>query len=205
MTSIFLQGFFMGASLIIAIGVQNAFVLRQGIKQRHVFATAITAFTFDAILIAAGVLGFGVLVEQFPSLITYVTWGGAAFLIAYGFKSFYSALKPRSLDQNDAKGLAGDGSLKKTIAVLLAVSILNPHVYLDTVVLLGGISASHGETGRYIFGFGAVLASFAWFFSLAYGARLLVPLFEKPRSWQVLDVLIGLIMWLIAFKLITTI
>lgn len=202
MLSIFLQGFFMGASLIIAIGVQNAFVLRQGIKQRHVFITALTATLCDVTLIAAGVLGFGVIIERFPSLITVVTWGGAAFLFVYGLKSFYRAYKPDTLDQSKAEGMAGDGSVKKTIAVLLAVSLLNPHVYLDTVVLLGGISASHGEPGRYIFGIGAIIAAAVWFFGLAYGARLLSPVFEKPRAWQILDFLIGIVMWGIALLLI---
>lgn len=192
----------MGASLIIAIGVQNAFVLRQGILQRHVFTTALTAALCDVALITAGVLGFGILVEQFPQIIAIVTWGGAAFLFVYGIKSFYRAYKPGILDQSSAKGMAGDGSVPKTIAVLLAVSLLNPHVYLDTVVVLGGISASYGADGRYIFGAGAILASFVWFFGLAYGARFLAPLFEKPRAWQILDFLIGVIMWGIALSLI---
>ena len=202
MLSIFLQGLFMGASLIIAIGPQNAFVLRQGIKHRHVFISVLIPAFSDAALIIAGVLGFGIVVEKFPSLITLVTWGGAAFLIAYGLKSFQSAFKPKILDQSTAKGIAGDGSVKKVILVILAFTWLNPHVYLDTVVLLGSIAASHGDPGRYIFGSGAVLASFLWFFGLGYGARFLAPLFEKPKAWQILDVLIGIIMFAIALKLI---
>ena len=203
----------MGASLIIAIGVQNAFILRQGLKQRHVFASVMTATTCDVVLIAAGVLGFGALVERFPSLISVVTYGGAAFLAAYAIKSFYSAYKglsePQVLDQKSAKGMMqGEdaGTIKKTVAVILAVSLLNPHVYLDTVVLLGGISASYDHIadgmGRYVFGFGAILASIAWFFALGYGARYLAPLFEKPRAWQILDILIGIVMLLIAAKLV---
>lgn len=202
MLSVFIQGFFMGASLIIAIGVQNAFVLRQGIKRRHVMATAACATLCDAALITAGVMGFGAIVERYPSVISGVTWAGAAFLFVYGLKSFYRAYKPGKLDQSSASGMAGDGSLHKTIAVLMAVSLLNPHVYLDTVVLLGGISASYGDSGRYIFGVGAVIASTAWFFGLAYGARLLAPLFERPRAWQILDLLIGLVMWSIALLLL---
>lgn len=202
MFPIFVKGFLMGASLIIAIGVQNAFVLRQGLKQRHVLATVITAALCDVALIAAGVLGFGLIIEQFPALITIVTWGGAAFLFVYGMKSFYSAFKTQHLDQEQAKGMAGEGTLAKTISVLLAVSLLNPHVYLDTVILLGGISASFEGMGRYVFGIGAMCASVVWFFGLGYGARLLAPLFEKPRAWQVLDIVIGIVMWGIALSLI---
>lgn len=193
----------MGATLIIAIGAQNAFVLRQGLKKRHVFPTVLTAALVDALLITAGVFGFGAMVERFPSLITIITWGGIAFLVTYALKSFHRAWKPEGLDQTSAKGMAGDGSVKATIAVILAVSLLNPHVYLDTVVLLGGLSAGFDGYGRYIFGIGAVLASFVWFFSLGYGARLLTPIFEKPRSWQILDIIIGIIMLLIAYKLFT--
>lgn len=202
---IFVAGFFMGASLIIAIGVQNAFILRQGLKQRHVLAAVMTAIVCDVVLIGAGVLGFGALVERFPSLITIITWGGAAFLVVYAIKSFYNAFRAQILDQSQAAGMMqGDdaGTVKKTVAVILAVSLLNPHVYLDTVVLLGGLSASYGETGRFVFSGGAMIASIIWFFALGYGARFLAPLFEKPRSWQILDILIGVIMFAIAIKLI---
>ncbi len=192
----------MGASLIIAIGLQNAFVLRQGLKERHIFITALTASLCDATLIAAGVLGFGVIVESMPALITYITWGGAAFLTAYGIKSFISALKPKTMEEQTAKGLLKNDSARATIALILGVSLLNPHVYLDTVVLLGGLSASYAGTGKYIFGIGAVLSSFVWFFGLAYGARFLAPLFQKPKAWQILDIIIGIIMLLIALSLV---
>ncbi len=192
----------MGASLIIAIGVQNAFVLRQGLKQRHVLATVLTATFCDVVLIAAGVLGFGLLVEQFPQLITVVTWGGAIFLSIYALKSFYSAYQAQALDQTSAQGLLGEGDVKKTVGVILALSLLNPHVYLDTVVLLGGLSAAFEGTGRYVFGTGAIVASVCWFFGLGYGARFLAPLFEKPKAWQILDIVIGIVMLLIAAKLV---
>ena len=197
---ILLKGMAIGASLIIAIGLQNAFVLRQGIKNRHIFASALTASLVDVVLIAAGVLGFGYLVEQYPSLIHWVTWGGAAFLFVYGLKSFISAFKPSEM--KDGKGMVKEGSVKETVLIILGISVLNPHVYLDTVVLLGGLSASYGDVGKYWFGAGAMIASFIWFFSLGYGARLLSPLFAKPKAWQILDFIIGIVMWVIALSLV---
>ncbi len=199
---IFIKGMFLGASLIIAIGLQNAFILRQGIKQRHVLPAVLTASLIDVALIGAGVLGFGYLIEQHPDLITWITWGGAAFLFFYGLKSFMSALKPQDMSDEDAKGMAKQASAKEIVLIIMGISLLNPHVYLDTVVLIGGLSASYGEVGKYYFGGGAMIASFIWFFALGYGARLLAPLFQKHRSWQVLDVLIGIVMWAIALSLL---
>lgn len=199
---IFFKGFFLGASLIIAIGLQNAFVLRQGIKKHHVFITALTASLIDVMLIGAGVLGFGALLEKFPSLISYITWGGAAFLIVYGAKSLYRAFKPAALSGDEAGGFVQQGTAKEIVLIIMGISLLNPHVYLDTVVLIGGLAAGYGEDGKYIFGLGAMLASLCWFFSLAYGARLLAPFFQKPKSWQILDFLIALIMWAIAASLL---
>ncbi len=199
---IFFKGLALGASLIVAIGLQNAFVLRQGIKNRHIFASALTASLVDVALIGAGVLGFGYLIEQHPDLIQWITWGGAAFLFFYGLKSFLSAMKPENLDDDSAKGMMKQGSVKETVLILLGISFLNPHVYLDTVVLIGGLSASYGNIGKYWFGGGAMVASFIWFFTLGYGARLLSPLFAKPKAWQILDILIGITMWGIALSLI---
>ena len=198
----FSKGFALSATFIIAIGLQNAFILRQGLKNQHVFMMALIASLIDATLIALGVLGLGQLIEQHPTLLKVIRYGGAAFLIVYGLKSFYAAMKPSILDEKNAKGLTASGALKDAILVLLGVSFLNPHVYLDTVILLGGLSAAEGDPGRYIFGAGAMLASFVWFFSLAYGARLLSPLFEKPRTWQILDIFIGVVMIGIAVSLI---
>ena len=202
MTLIFLKGMFLGASLIVAIGLQNAFILRQGIKRKHVLPAVLTASIIDVLLIGAGVLGFGYLIEQHPELIKWVTWGGAAFLFVYGAKSFYSALKPNQMDGDRAKGMSKEGSAKEIILIIMGISLLNPHVYLDTVVLIGGLSASYGEIGKYWFGGGAMIASFIWFFALGYGARLLTPLFAKPKAWQILDILIGLTMWGIAMSLV---
>ena len=196
--SIFLSGFSLGLSLILAIGAQNAFVLRQGLRRSHVLPVALTCAISDAALIIAGVAGFGILVDRFPSLITLLTWAGAAFLFVYGALSLRSAWRGGGVLQ------ASDDSpqrLGPVLATCLALTWLNPHVYLDTVVLLGGIAARYGEA-RWIFGAGAMTASFMFFLSLGYGARLLAPLFARPRAWQVLDVIIGLVMWAIAVKLI---
>jgi len=207
MITIFLKGMVLGASLIIAIGLQNAFILRQGIKNHHIFAACVTAIMVDVFLIGIGVLGFGYLIEQHPSLIDWITWGGAAFLFIYGLKSFISALKPKDISDengiNSARGMIKEGSAKEVVLIIMGISLLNPHVYLDTVILIGGLSASYGEIGKYYFGVGAMLASFLWFFALGYGARMLSPLFERPRAWQILDILIGLTMWAIAVSLIS--
>lgn len=199
---IFIKGFLAGASLIIAIGLQNAFILRQGLKNRHVFISALIASASDALLIGCGVLGFGVLVEAWPEALDILRWFGALFLLVYGFKSFSAALKTETLDSSQAKALEKGSGLRETVLIVLGVTFLNPHVYLDTVVLLGSISTAYIGWGKYIFGIGAASASFAWFFSLAYGARLLAPVFEKPKAWQILDIFIGIAMWGIALSLI---
>jgi L-lysine exporter family protein LysE/ArgO len=196
LTAAFIAGFFLGASLIIAIGAQNAFVLRQGLMRRHIFAVALFCAVSDAVLIIAGVAGFGELVRSSPTLLLAVKWGGAAFLAWYSFKAFRRAMSPAALSA--AEGM--DRPLGATLAQAAAFTWLNPHVYLDTVVLLGGISATYGET-RAVFGAGAAVSSFVWFFALAYGARLLAPLFAKPVAWRVLDTGIGIVMALIALKI----
>lgn len=193
-----LAGFFLGFSLILAIGAQNAFVLRQGLRRSHVLPVALTCAISDAILIMAGVAGFGALVDRFPALITFLTWGGASFLFVYGALAFRSAWR------GGAAMTAADATPQRlwpVLATCLALTWLNPHVYLDTVVLLGGIAARYGEA-RWIFGAGAAFASLTFFLSLAYGARLLAPIFARPRAWQGLDVLVGAVMWAIAAKLI---
>ena len=191
-------GFSLGFSLILAIGAQNAFVLRQGLRRAHVFAVCLTCAASDAILIAVGVGGFGWIVQAVPWLAPVMLWGGAAFLVVYGLLSFISAWRGTG-------GLkaaeTGTGSLRVALLTCLALTWLNPHVYLDTVVLLGSISSQY-DGQRLAFGAGAVTASFVFFFSLGYGARLLAPVFARPRAWRVLDVIIGLIMWRIAAKLI---
>ncbi|MCV2891569.1 LysE/ArgO family amino acid transporter [Lentibacter sp. XHP0401] len=190
-------GFALGFSLILAIGAQNAFVLRQGIRQEHVFATCLTCAVSDAFLIAAGVAGFGALAEAVPWLETVMRFGGAVFLFWYGARNFWAAWRGGAALETDG---AVKSSLKGVLATVLMLTWLNPHVYLDTVVLLGSISAQWED--KLSFALGAMSASFAFFFSLGYGARLLTPIFAKPRAWQFLDVFVGLTMWAIALKLV---
>jgi len=192
-----LAGFSLGLSFILAIGAQNAFVLRQGLRQNHVLAVVLTCAASDAILITVGVAGFGWLVSAAPWIKPAMTLLGSAFLIAYGILSARRAfVSSEALEAADTKPL----SLKRTVAITLAFTWLNPHVYLDTVVLLGSIAAQYDE--RVAFGAGAVVASFVFFFSLGYGAKLLAPLFAKPAAWRVLDAFVAVVMWAIAAKLL---
>jgi L-lysine exporter family protein LysE/ArgO len=195
----FLNGFFLGASLIIAIGAQNAFILRQGLLRQHVFILCLICALADAVLIALGVAGLGTLIQSSPLLIKAVTIGGAAFLFTYSFIAFRRAIKPSAME---TKG-KGEGSLKRAIAACLAFTFLNPHVYLDTVVLLGSLSARYDGQGRLAYALGAMASSFAWFFALGYGARLLEPVFVKPAAWRILDGIIGLVMAAIGLSLLS--
>jgi len=194
----FFSGFTLGLGLIIAIGAQNAFVLRQGLKREHVFAVCLVCALSDALLIAAGVAGFGFIIERFPWLIEAMRYGGAAFLILYGIRSVLAAF--RSTETLEAAASSA-GSLRKAILTCLAFTWLNPHVYLDTVVLLGSISTQFGQA-KPIFAAGAMLASFAFFFSLGYGARLLRPLFANVTAWRLLDGATAVVMFAIAAKLL---
>lgn len=194
----FVTGFLLGASLIIAIGSQNAFVLRLGLQRQHVFPVALVCALSDALLILAGVAGMGVLVKQHAGLLDIITWGGFVFLAIYGLQAFLRALKKEQMSSAKDERM----SLRKALLTVLAFTYLNPHVYLDTVVLVGGLSAQWQGMDKSAFTIGAILSSFAWFFALGYGARILTPLFEKPIAWRVLDLMIGTIMWLIAYSLI---
>jgi L-lysine exporter family protein LysE/ArgO len=194
-----LSGFLLGASLIIAIGAQNAFILRQGLLRQHVFILCLICALSDALLIAAGVAGLGTLIAQSPLLINVVTMGGALFLFFYALFAFRRALKPEVLHA----ARTGGGSLKAALAACLAFTFLNPHVYLDTVHLLGSLSARYEGSARMAYAAGAMLASFVWFFGLGYGARLLEPVFARPAAWRVLDVAIGLIMAGIGLSLLS--
>lgn len=195
MTS-FLAGLGTGLSLIMAIGAQNAFVLKQGLLRQHVFAVCLFCAASDAVLIAVGVAGMTGIATNMPWLADVMKWGGVAFLLWYGAKSFRAALKGGEAmrAQGQQAGLA------TTLVTIAALTWLNPHVWLDTVVLLGAISAQWPS--RMGFAFGAMIGSFAFFFSLGYGARLLAPIFARPRAWRVLDVIVGIVMWAIALKLI---
>lgn len=192
-------GFGTGFSLILAIGAQNAFVLRQGLIRAHVFWVCMICALSDAILITIGVALTGTLSLAFPSIIIVLTWGGAAFLIVYGFLSFRRAFRPGTLRAAEQ----GAGTLGAAIITCLALTWLNPHVYLDTVGLIGAISTGFpSSAGKIAYTLGACLASFVFFFSLGYGARFLAPIFALPRAWAVLDVVIAIIMWTIAANLI---
>ncbi|WP_232680276.1 LysE/ArgO family amino acid transporter [Nocardioides sp. R-C-SC26] len=185
-----------GLSLIVAIGAQNAFVLRQGLARRHVGPVVAVCAVSDVVLIAAGVSGIGAIVEHAPWLLDVVRWGGVAFLTWYGLRSLRSATRSATLDA----AREGAGSRRAAIGTALALTWLNPHVYLDTVLLLGTVAASHGSD-RWWFGAGAMAASLAWFVGLGFGARRAHRLLATPRAWKVLDVLIGLTMLAIALTL----
>lgn len=187
-------GFRLGFGLILAIGAQNALVLRQGLRREHVFATCLFCALSDAILIAIGVSGFAALSLAAPWLAPLLRWAGVVFLGWYGLRALRAAWAPTA-------GLvagAGQGeTLGRTLAIVAAMTWLNPHVWLDTVVLLGSVSAHYTGHGLW-FALGATAASFSFFFGLGYGARLLAGIFARPRAWQVLDVLVGLTMWSLA-------
>jgi L-lysine exporter family protein LysE/ArgO len=198
MPDAFLSGLVLGLQLILAIGAQNAFVLRQGLRREHVFAVSLTCAVSDAALIALGVSSFAVVQARFPAVAPAFLLGGAAFLAWYGFTHLRSAFRG-----GDAltPGQGPRVSLRVALLTCLALTWLNPHVYLDTVILLGSLSMQFPDD-RLAFGLGAMTASFLFFFSLGYGARLLSPLFASPRAWRILDLLVGLTMWAIAAKLL---
>jgi L-lysine exporter family protein LysE/ArgO len=198
----FAAGFGLGGGLIVAIGAQNAFVLKHGLRRVHVLAVVTTCTLVDWALIALGAVGFGTLIARFPTVTTLAAWGGAFFLLWYGAVSFRSALRPDTLRAEEGSGGERSVALWPVVGATLAVSLLNPHVYLDTIVLLGSVAAQYATDLRVWFAVGAMVASFVWFFGLGLGARLLAPVFAKPSAWRVLDVLIGVVMWWIAAGLI---
>lgn len=193
-----IAGFFLGASLIIAIGSQNAFVLRQGLRGEHVALIALTCALSDALLITAGVFGFGELAERNSWIGPVARYGGAAFLTAYALLAFRSAWRGGGALEAAERSAP---SWQIALATCLALTWLNPHVYLDTLILLGAASLDY-ENSRVAFAIGAVCASFLFFFSLGYGARLLQPLFARASAWRVLDASIGLVMLAIAVRLV---
>ena len=193
-----LAGFGFGLSLIVAIGAQNAFVLRQGLLRRHVLAVVAVCALSDAALIAAGIGGVGLAISGLPVLMTVVRIGGAVFLVIYGLLAARRALRPATLAPDAGRASVG---LAATVATCLALTWLNPHVYLDTIVLLGSVANSHGDS-RWLFGAGAAVASVIWFTALGYGARLLQPVFARPAAWRVLDAVIAVMMVAIAVSLV---
>ncbi|OED39527.1 amino acid transporter [Chromatiales bacterium (ex Bugula neritina AB1)] len=194
----FIAGFSLGLSLILAIGSQNAFVLKQGLKNQYVFVVCAVCALSDAFLIAFGVAGFGAIVKQFPEIEIAARYGGALFLVAYALLSFKSAfMTNHALDAN----VESKGSMIKVVLTCLAFTWLNPHVYLDTFVLLGSISTQY-HPNQTMFAIGAMTASLVFFFSLGYGARLLAPLFKNPKAWKFLEIFVGVVMVTIAISLV---
>ncbi len=193
----YMQGLGTGAGLIIAIGAQNAFVLSHSIRKNHHLKICLVCALCDAVLITFGVLGTGELIASNPMLLKPAAWGGAAFLTWYGIGAFRSAIKGGRLNEEEVS----ETNLRSLIALTLAITLLNPHVYLDTVVMVGSISGQYAGDGRYAFGLGAITASFLWFYTLGFGGQALAPLFKKPRTWRILDTIIGVTMWSIAFTL----
>ena len=189
-----LTGLVTGLSRIVAIGAQNAFVLRQGLARQHVGIVVAICALADVVLIVAGVAGIGRIVERAPAALDVVRWLGVAFLTWYGVSSLLRARHAEALEAANERALTRRGAAVRATAL----TFLNPHVYLDTVLLLGSLAAHQGPTGRWWFALGACVASVAWFTGLGYGARLLSPLLRRRRAWQVLDVLIGLTMLAIA-------
>ncbi len=198
MITAYISGLATALGLIVAIGAQNAFVLRQGLRGEHVLAVVLVSAFSDVILITAGIAGFGAASKYLAWLEPVMLYGGVAFLITYGFLSLRAAWSQKQrLDPADTPSL----STKKAIAICLALTWLNPHVYLDTVVFLGKLSTRF--PGHQVsFGLGACTASFVFFFSLGFGARLLRPVLSRPGAWRVMDMIIALIMWAIAARLL---
>ena len=194
-----LSGLASGLSLIVAIGAQNAFVLRQGVQRSHVLLVVAVCALSDVVLIALGVAGVGALIELAPGVLEVVRWAGAAFLLAYGLMAALRAVRGTQASQP----VAGQkGTWVAALGTCLALTWLNPHVYLDTVLLLGSLAGTHGADGRWWFAGGAGLGSIAWFAALGTGARFLAPVFARPGSWRVLDGGIALVMVALAVMLV---
>ncbi|MBK1681097.1 LysE/ArgO family amino acid transporter [Rhodocyclus tenuis] len=192
-----IAGFVSGAVLIVAIGAQNSYVLRQGIRRQHVLPLVLLCAGADALLIAAGIAGLGALIETQAVFLSIARYAGAAFLFAYALVSARRAFTGERLEV-DAEGSV---RLRTALATSLGFTFLNPHVYLDTVILLGSLASQHGD-GRWLFGAGAAGASCVWFFALGYGARLLAPLFARAVAWRILDSLISLTMFALGLSLL---
>lgn len=194
-----LSGFGLGASLIVAIGSQNAFVLRQGLKRQYVFTVCTICFLCDSLLISLGAGGFSTVVASSPLFMKLTLWGGVLFLFTYGLRAFAAALRPGALEAED--GIASEAPLGQVALMAVSFSLLNPHAFLDTVLLLGSLAGQYPGVSRAAFALGAMAASLTWFYGIGYGARLVAPLFRKPQAWRMLDIMVGCTMWGIAFRL----
>ena len=195
------QGLALGLSMIVPIGAQNAFVLNQGIKRNHHLTTASLCMLCDFSLIVLGIYGSGALISQSERLLIVVTWGGILFLALYGFLSFRAVFKAQSQQQTTQQRPL---LLKSVVLTTLAVTLLNPHVYLDTVVILGGVGSQFVAVDRLLFTLGCMLASLVWFYALALTAAKLAPVLSKKSTKQIIDFLVGCVMWLISLGLFKT-
>lgn len=194
------SGLSAGLSLIVAIGAQNAFVLRQGIQRSHVVMVVAVCAVSDLVLILLGVAGIGILLDRAPAALIVIRWAGAAFLLAYGALAARRAVRGEQMENPAGKPAAGRAAV---LGTCLAFTWLNPHVYLDTVLLLGSLAAAQGEAGRWWFAAGAGLGSIAWFTALGAGARFLTSLFRRRTAWRVLDAGIAVVMVTLAVLLLT--
>ncbi|MFC6013111.1 LysE/ArgO family amino acid transporter [Nocardia lasii] len=194
-----LSGLGFGLSLIVAIGAQNAFVLRHGVRGQHVLPVVAVCAVSDIVLIAAGVAGFGAVVESFPAIVTVARYAGAVFLIGYALLAARRAFGSAAMIADAAGTSVAVGA---SVLTCLALTWLNPHVYLDTVVLLGSFATTYASGERWFLAGGAMVASVVWFLALGYGARRLSPLFARPRAWRVLDSLIAVVMFALALGLL---
>jgi L-lysine exporter family protein LysE/ArgO len=185
-----------GLALIVAIGAQNALVLRQGIRREHIGAVVAVCMTGDALLIVGGTAGIGALVTRFPEALEVLRWAGAAYLLWFAVRSFLAAVKPSALVEQAPR------SKNTVIATTAALTFLNPHVYLDTVVLLGSLANQQGADLRWVFAAGAVTGSVLWFSALGYGARALAGVLRSPRTWRWIDAAIGVLMLILAIRLV---
>lgn len=195
MFSVWFSGLLLGLSLIVVIGVQNGLVLRQGLRREHLGVVVAVCALSDAVLIATGTAGMGVVAQSHPAALRALSWVGACYLVWCAIGSFHAAMRPGALEQGEPR------SRGSVLGTVFAVTWLNPHVYLDTVVMLGSIAASHGAL-RWVFALGAVSASVLWFCTIGFGARALSGPLGRPSVWRVLDVLIGLVMLVVAAGLV---
>lgn len=197
---VFFQGLGLGASLIMAIGAQNAHVIRSGLRGEHVFVTVASCIVVDVLLIALGMSGLGALIESSPALLALARYGGAAFLLWYGWRCWSSSLRGGAALALSAQEPAP--SLKRALVTVLALSLLNPHVWLDTVVLLGAVGSSLAGEQRQAFALGAMTASVLWFSALGFGARRFAPVLGRPAVWRVIEALTGTLMLALALLLL---
>ena len=197
----FIKGLLVSGGLIIAIGAQNSYVLRQGLLKQNVFWVCLACFLCDFVLMTLGVLGVGALLASQTLLSALLAWGGGLFLLRYGFNGFISAWRGGEALEG-ASTLPTPPSATKAVTATLALTLLNPHVYIDTIMVIGGVSSALTAQQKPVFLLGSLAASFLWFAGLGYGARLLQPLFKSTKAWIVLDILTGVLMWLIAWGLL---